>query len=165
MGEEALTLSKDLPWFHAPAAKNIGHAYLALGQLQKAKQNYLQAVELYRAYQQTHLIPEPLAGLAQIALLEGEPEQAFAFIQPFLPAILEGSPQGPDRLMWVYLACHQALIANEDPSASEVIHTGRQILIQRAATITDEKRRQSYLTGIGEHREIARTWQLHSKND
>ncbi|MBG0770564.1 MAG: tetratricopeptide repeat protein, partial [Anaerolineaceae bacterium] len=165
MGEEALTLSKELPWYHAPAAKNSGHAYLALGQLEKAGQYYQQAVASYQAYQQAHLAPEPLVGLAQIALVHKKPEQALSTIQPFLPTIRQGALVGPDRLIWIYINCHQVLVANHDPRASEVIHTGHQILSQRAATIRDQNRRQSYLTGIGEHREITRIWQLHSKTN
>jgi tetratricopeptide (TPR) repeat protein len=154
MSKEALERSKDLPWFHAPAAKNIGHAFLTQGKLEKARQYFQQAVNYYKTYHQIHLTPEPLAGLARIALLEGTPEQAFALIQEFLPKVLETSLQGLDRLIWTYLVSHIVLAANNDPQAPDIIQKAYQILLQRAETIADEKSRQSYLTGIRDHYEV-----------
>ncbi|MBE0684663.1 MAG: tetratricopeptide repeat protein, partial [Anaerolineaceae bacterium] len=154
MGDKALALSKYLPWFHAPAAKNIGHAYLIQGQLEKARQYFHKSVNSYKTYHQAHLAPEPLAGLARIALLEGKPEQAFAIIQEFLPKVLETSLQGLDRLIWTYLVSHQVLAANNDPQAPDIIQTAYQILLQRAETIADEKSRQAYLTGIRDHYKV-----------
>lgn len=154
MGDKALALSKDLPWFHAPAAKNIGHAYLIQGQLEKARQYFHKSVNSYKTYHQAHLAPEPLAGLARIALLEGKPEQAFAIIQEFLPRVLETSLQGLDRLIWTYLVSHQVLAANNDLQAPDIIQKAHQILFQRAETISDEKSRQSFLMGIRDHREV-----------
>ena len=120
-------------------------------------------VASYQARQQAPLAPEPLAGLAQIALLKGEPEQALAIIKPFLPAMIEGKLQGPDRLLWIYQVCYQVLAANHDPRASEMIQAAHQILTQRATTIADEKRRQSYMTGVSENNEIAQIWQTFIK--
>ncbi len=159
MGKEALSLSKDLPWFHAPASNTIGHAYLALGQAETARQYYQQAVTSYKNYQQTHLTPEPMAGLARIALLEGKPDQALATIQEFLPALRQGTLQGPDRLLWTYLICYQVLATNNDPQAPEIIQAATQLLSGRAKSIADSKWRQSYLTGVSNHIEINKIWQ------
>jgi len=158
IGEEALAISYDLPWFQAPAAKNIGHAYLSQGQLEKARAFYQQAATTYQAYQQIHLAPEPLAGLASIALLEGNPEQAHTILQDFIPPLLEQTLQGPDRLLWIYLICHEVLQANGSVLASEVAQAANHLLSSRAAVLKDEKRRQSYLMGIEEHQKLAKIW-------
>ncbi|MBG0787981.1 MAG: tetratricopeptide repeat protein, partial [Anaerolineaceae bacterium] len=164
LGEEALMLSEDLPLFNGPESNAIGHAYLAQGQLKQARQHYQQAVTSFKTYQQRHLTPEPMAGLAKITLLEGKPEQALAIVQEFLPALKPGELQGPDRPLWIYLVCHQVLAANNDPLASGIIQTAHQILSQRAETIADTKSRQSYLTGVRDHNEIIQIWQTLPKN-
>ena len=159
MAKEALESSKNLPWFHAPAAKNIGHVYMSQRQLDKAGQYYHQAINYYQTYHQTHLLPEPLACLAKISLLEGKPEQAFAYIEEFLPEILQTSLQGLERLIWTYLIIYEVLAANNHLQASEIIQTAYQILMQRAETIADLNCRQSYLTGIRDHHEVIQIWQ------
>jgi tetratricopeptide (TPR) repeat protein len=165
LGKEALTLSEELPWFQAPASKNLGHALLALGELEKAEDYYQRATAAYRDYQQDHLAPEPLAGLARIALLRGKPREALAAMQTCLPALESGTLQGPDRLLWVYLVCHQALAANDNPLASGIIQTAHRILTQRAESILDVKVRQAYLTGVRENFEINTIWESLSKRN
>ncbi|QRN82602.1 tetratricopeptide repeat protein [Chloroflexota bacterium] len=163
MGEEALALSADLPWFKGPASNAIGHTYLTQGELEQARQYYQQAITSFEAYQQTHLSPEPLAGLAEIALLEGKPELALAIVQDFLPALKQGELQGPDRLLWIYLVYHQVMAANNDPLAPEIIQTAHQILSRRAETISDAESRQSFMTGVRDHNEIIQIRQDLSK--
>ena len=165
LGEEALGLSKELPWFHALASKNLGHALLALGELEKAEEYYQRAVAAYLDYQQDHLAPEPLAGLAKIALLRGKPQAALAIIQGFLPELESGTLQGPDRLLWIYWVCHQVLSANDDPRALGIIQTAHQILVRRAETLSDGQVRQTYLTGVSEHLEINNIWKSLSTGD
>ena len=154
MGEEALELAKGLPLLHAPALKNIGHALLALGRALEARECYQKAYESYLAYQQAHLALEPLAGMAKISLLQDNSDEAFNSIEAILKAIDRGSLDGPDRSLWIYLICYQVLAQVKEQRAHKTIRSAYRLLQQRADTISDDKKRQCYLTGVMENREI-----------
>ena len=155
-GEEALKLAKELPLLHAPALKNIGHALMALGRVQDAREYYRKAHDSYHTHQQAHLALEPLAGMAKTSLLQNNPEEALSFLEEILASIDKTPIDGPDRALWIYLICHQALTQVNDPRSHQIIISAYLLLQQRAKTISDDKMRQTFLTGVSENREIAK---------
>jgi tetratricopeptide (TPR) repeat protein len=137
----------------------LGQALVGLGQLPEATDAYRQALDLRRELGQSHLVPEPLTGLARVALARGEMAQALAHVEEIL-SYLEAHPtlDGAYEPLRIYLTCHQILRAVEDPRAEEILDAAYRLLQERATKIDDEDLRRSYLENVAAHREIVATW-------
>ena len=80
-------------------------------------------------------------------------------------ALRRGSGQGSGHALdgavnpfRVYLTCYRVLKAGRDPRAQEVLGTAYRQLQERAAKITDEAIRRSFLENVAAHREIVWEW-------
>jgi hypothetical protein len=60
----------------------------------------------------------------------------------------------PGETFRVYLTCYRALRANEDPRAGDILNEAHHLLQERAAKISDEGERRSYLENVAANREI-----------
>lgn len=158
LGEEALTLSERLPPFKAAAHKNIGHALMALSRMDDARQHFEKAETLYMQLGQMHLMAEPLAGLAAIALSHQNLDQAIVVVERIFDIIKSKPLCGPDRPIWVYLTTYRVLSWVEDARAFEIIAAAHSLMLQRAETIPDAGLRQSYLGNVPENREISQIY-------
>ncbi|MDY6874116.1 MAG: hypothetical protein SVR81_09160, partial [Chloroflexota bacterium] len=108
---------------------------------------------------------EPMAGLADIARGLGKSEEALDYAEKILTAIEAGPLEGPDRGLWIHLVCYQVLAQTGDHRAPAVIKRAHQLLSHRAEAISNHKFRQSYLSGVSEHREICNIWKSLLKNN
>lgn len=99
---------------------------------------------------------EPLAGLAHIALAQGEIALARARIEPILAFLQAGNElDGLYEPLWVYLTCYRVLQASgEGERGRDLLRTAYTILQDRAAKITDPAMRHSFLTNVAVHGEI-----------
>jgi tetratricopeptide (TPR) repeat protein len=164
LGEEAHTLSSEVPALKAAAHKNIGHALLKLGRMADANEQFNTSRSLYLQLGQSHLTTEPLAGLAAIAVASQNLDGAVTFIEDILQTI-NGKPHyGPDRLLWVYLISYQVLSSVQDPRAFDIIKKANTLLHQRLESIPDESLQKSYLVKIPENKEISEIWNALIKN-
>ncbi len=140
----------------------LGFVLSSQGHLGQSVQAYQEALELRQAAGEEHLALEPLAGLAQSALLQSELSQATVYVDQILeqlgnpPAsheersrILEGVDEG-----WVYWVCYRVLLMLEDPRVGQVLVQARSVLLERANRIGDEVMRRSFLEGVSTHREL-----------
>lgn len=156
----------------------LGHALLGLERPEEAANAYREAVALRRALGQPNQAMEPLAGLARVAMAQGDPLQARVHIEEILShlesgtrstapsagsgqALRRGSGQGSGQALHgtidpfqIYLTCYRVLEANEDPRAGEILTTAHDLLQERAAKITDQAMRSSFLENVASHREI-----------
>jgi class 3 adenylate cyclase/tetratricopeptide (TPR) repeat protein len=137
----------------AHAWTTLGNALAGLGDFGPAAEAYRQAMELRR--QMAYLTLQPQAGLASALLAVGDVAQARDLVDEILPTLEENTVQGLAEPLRVYLTCYQVLRASDDPRASAVLAAGYRILQERAARITDEALRRSYLENVAVHREIA----------
>jgi tetratricopeptide (TPR) repeat protein len=140
---------------------SLGHALADLEHLSEAGNVYQQAMEvLQKTSAQPHLVTEPLAGLARVALAQGEREQALTYVQEIL-RYLESYPElcGTDDPLQVYLACYRVLRASKDPRAQDLLDNAYQLLQERALKIDDEELRRSFLGTVPAHREIVKAWE------
>jgi tetratricopeptide (TPR) repeat protein len=155
------------PYRQAFALSRIGHALADLGSFEEADDAYRQALALFREMGQRHLAPEPLAGLARVALAGDDPAAALAYVEEILNHLDTGSPStssgcnfdGTDEPLRIYLTCYLALRANDDPRAGDVLETAHRLLQERAAKIEDEALRRSYLENVRAHRELVREFE------
>ena len=164
-GQQALFISREigLPVEQGYALTFLGHALGSQECLDEACEAYEQAVKLRYELCQHSLAMEPQAGLARIALAQGDITQARIHIAEILahlekggtPSISSGHAlDGTDEPFRVYLTCYRVLHANHDPRAEGILHAAHSLLQERAAQIIDEKLRRSFLENVEAHREI-----------
>ncbi|GAB4199634.1 MAG: adenylate/guanylate cyclase domain-containing protein [Roseiflexaceae bacterium] len=135
-----------------------GHSQVALGQLPAAADAYRDALETQRILGQSHLLVEPLAGLARVALAAGDPAKAYTNIKEILPALDHSPLDGTYEPILVYQTCYQVLAALDDPRAADVLRRGYDLLQQFAATLPEPAARQRFLTAVAAHQQIVTLW-------
>jgi len=140
---------------------NLGHTLAGLGRLAEAASAYQRAISLQRELGQTNQAIESLAGLARVALTQGEPTR----VEEILTHLETGALDGADDPLRVYLTCYRVLVANGDPRAPQILDTAHALLQERAAKIEDEPTRRSFLENITTHREIVAEWRASRKRD
>ena len=148
--------------FEVAAGLRLGAAELALGRRAAAREAYAQA------YARAAEIDVPWqydasAGLARVALAEGDAAAAVAALQPLLEHIAAGGTlDGTEYARLVELSCHQALARADDPRADEWLASAHGALMAQADAIsrssTDATLRQGFLQNIPHHREIVASW-------
>jgi class 3 adenylate cyclase/tetratricopeptide (TPR) repeat protein len=146
----------------APAAHTRVHALLvvahnqaALGRAERATASYAEAHDLAQASHLGARAAEAAAGLARIALANGDLAGALAWIEP-VAARLEHDPlAGAVEPLRVFQTCYEVLHTAGDPRASAILAAGRGLLRARAALIADESLRRSFLEQVPHHRAFA----------
>jgi tetratricopeptide (TPR) repeat protein len=128
---------------------HLGDALLGLNDLDSAAEAYTQAIELLRGSGAEHKMVEPLAGMARIALAEGDSARALAHIEQLLPHLTT-----MDDPYYAYLTCYQVFRANDDTRANEFLSTAHRLLQKNAALLSDETSRRSFLESVRVNREI-----------
>jgi hypothetical protein len=138
----------------------LGHALAGLGRLAEAADAYRQGLALRRKKGQHHLAVEPLAGLAHVALAQGDVVGALAHVGEILDYV-EDHPalHGTLEPLRIYLTCYRVLSAGGDPRAREIPDAAYHLLQERASTIKDGGLRRSYLENVPAHREIVSLWE------
>jgi tetratricopeptide (TPR) repeat protein len=136
----------------------LGDAELALGRLAAARQ----------AFEQAHVraleIESPSqdaasAGLARVALAEGDTLAALAAMQPVLDrASTSGVLDGAEFPRLIELTCHQVLTRSGDSRAADWLARAHTALITQADAIGDGTLRRGFLHNIPHHRSIVTAW-------
>jgi tetratricopeptide (TPR) repeat protein len=132
----------------------VGRALARLGYLDDASGAYGQAFDLRRELDQRNLATEALAGLARVSLARGDLAQAKAHVEKVLSYLESNALDGTDEPFRVYLTCYRVLQASGDPLAAHILDQAHRLLQERAAKISDEKLRRSFLENVAAHREI-----------
>jgi tetratricopeptide (TPR) repeat protein len=143
------------------ALTNLGHALHSLGCMKEAAAAYRQALALRRDQGQPHLATEPLAGLARIALTQGNLAQARVHVQGILDHLQANTLEGTDEPFRVYLTCYRVLHGSQDPRAETILTTAHGLLLAQAAKIGDRGLQRSFLENVVTHRELLEAWQEH----
>jgi adenylate cyclase len=158
--QKALTIAQEMgePWLESEALTYSGHALTSLGQLKAAGEYYQRAVLMWREQNRPDLAMESLAGLARIALTEGHPAQALAYVEEIV-AQLADETFSTAGMAEAYLTCYRVLQANDDSRAEAMLTTVYNQLQARAIKIADNNMRASYLENVTVHREIVSEWQ------
>ena len=99
-----------------------------------------------------------LAGLARVALAEGDVARAMLPVHDLLEHLASGGTLEGTASLPILLTCYQTLARAGDPRAAELLASTHTRLQARAATITDDALRHSFLNCIPEHREIIAAW-------
>jgi tetratricopeptide (TPR) repeat protein len=137
----------------------LGHALAGLGQLAEAADAFRRALTLQRDLGQHNEATECLAGLAHVALNQGDTAQAHDYIEELLEHLKMNTLHGAEEPFLVYLTCCQVLQALQDPRAFDVLQSAHSLLQEEAAKIDDEELRCSFLENVKVHREIVAAYQ------
>ncbi len=153
---EALRIAEEMgnQPFQARALTFLGHAAADLQRWEEAVAAYQRALDLRRMLNQPPLALEPLAGLARIALAQGDLEHAHMYCTDILAQLATGTLDGMFEPLRVYLTCYQVLHVTDDPRADEVLRTASRVLHAWAGTISDPQGRFAFLNHVAAHREI-----------
>ena len=133
---------------------HLGNTLAELGNLIEAKKAYYLSIKLWNQLGQTFLINEPKAGLATIALQDGDLDEALEHVEQIVDFLKDNTLDGTDEPMRIYLTCYQVLQAANDPRADEILTQAHTVLMERANKITDDAMRTSYLENVAANRQI-----------
>jgi predicted ATPase/class 3 adenylate cyclase len=138
----------------------LGHGLFECGRTDPARNAYAEALQLRRDLDQPALATEPAAGLARISWLHGDPASAKEHVDAILAQLeQDGTLEGTDQPLRVYLSCYLVLSGMEDPRASGILNTAHDMLKTRANGIPDPSGRQVFLEKITYNREILSLWE------
>ncbi len=142
----------------------LGHALTAVGQLNEAAAAYEKAMTMRRELGQAALAVDDVAGLARVALAQGDHQQALNYTREMLAWIEENGPEGIEYPLQVNWTCYQVLqaAAEEDTAVQQQAHNllaqTYAELQQKANHINDETLRRKFLENVATHRMIATAW-------
>lgn len=136
------------------AWRNLGHIYTAVGSWAEATTAYKRALALCREIGNENAAQESLAGLARVALAQGDVDTAVAYAGAVLAHLQMGNLHGADEPLRVYLTCYHVLQAASDARAAALLADAYTLLQSRAVTIEDAELRRKYLEAVPYHREI-----------
>lgn len=139
---------------YAFALTHLGHALAALGERVEAAAAYAEALAVRQELDQPHLVPEVLAGLARTRQDQGDLPGARALVEQILASLDTPGIDGSEEPVRVYGTCVDILRAAGDARAEGVLARGLELLIARAARITDETVRRSFLENVPAHRAL-----------
>jgi hypothetical protein len=144
----------DIPNFRADSAVILGHARARMDQPNGAAAAYQQAVAWYIKIGNTAMASEPQAGLAQLAVAEGDRVRAQTLIETMLPVLAERPRARVLTPFYAYLICYRVLEASGDVRAASLLQRAEQRLQECAEHITDDALRRSFLENVAAHHAI-----------
>jgi ATP/maltotriose-dependent transcriptional regulator MalT len=148
------------PNYEAFAGIALGGAELDVGRRAEARQAYARALKQALLTGDVQTQHSANAGLARVALAEGDTATALAVLLPVLDHAAAGRSFESDVLQprLIELTCYQALTRANDPGSAEWLTRAHSALMTQADTITDPALRQGFLENIPHHRAIAVAW-------
>ncbi len=157
-GEMALHLAQEHGKRLLPECMTrLGWILIERGERPYAHDLFTAVYERRVADDQPHLTMEARAGLARIALGEGDLAAALAQVEAILQFLNSANPLntlvGTQIPALVYLACYEVLLAAGDARATAVLDKGMDFLQERAAGL-DETQRQSFWEVVPPNRKL-----------
>ena len=142
-----------------------GHAYAARSEWDQSSACYEVALALFREIGRATMPPEPIAGLARVALARGDVGGAMAAIAEVVAHFdAGGSVAGTEDPLWIYLTCHEVLAAAAAPRAAEFLERSYRLLSERAEPLGAAER-ATFLGNVPSHRAIVAAWEQRAYSD
>ena len=133
----------------------LGDAELSLGQHEAAGAAFMRALEIFQQMRTPHMAMKAVAGLARVALEQGDLNAAQRHVETVLAHLAGGGTlDGSEEPLRIRLACHQVLQRAGDPRADEVLAAAHADLMSQAERISDAALRHSFLHRVPHHIEI-----------
>ena len=136
----------------------LGEAELALGSYDAAIAAFERSLDMELAASHPEYAIEGSAGLARVAMAQGQAAQALPHAEAILGFIAQlGGLEGISGLAPA-LTCWRVLRRADDPRAAKTLGLAHGALLTKAATITDATLRHSYMNNLAENRDIVAAW-------
>lgn len=135
----------------ALAATLVGHAQMALDDLDAAEKTYQQARDL----KVSSMDPSTSAGLAHVAVRRADPRAAVELLEPVLLRLLSADTEGMEELFRLYLTAREVLGAAGDARLPELVAAAQDALSRYAARLSDADARRSFLEQVTFNRLLA----------
>jgi class 3 adenylate cyclase/predicted ATPase len=145
-------------------AEAYGHGYRALYHEQQrhwgaARADYEVALAICAEIDADAIAVEQRAGLARVALAQGNVEAARAYAQHCFEHLETKGIVGIEFPLLVYLTCHDVLVATgETEAARQLVEIAHGLLMGRANAIGDEAMRGSLLENVATNRRVQELW-------
>jgi tetratricopeptide (TPR) repeat protein len=143
----------------ADALRHLGHHLEALARCEEAGAAYEQSLVLRRQMGIVNAALEPQAGLARVHLATGDLARALELVEGILDHLENGTLEGTEQPLLVYLTCYRVLQAAGDTRAQAVLEEGYRLLQEIAGKLTDPELRQSFLENVPAHCELAQEYE------
>ncbi len=144
----------------------LGHALAGLGDFDAAARTYDDALRLRRELGQNALAMDDLAGLARVALAQGQKGRALELAREIAAWLEANGSGGIDDPLLAYLTCYRVLHSTTDGDASALgraralLSTAHADLLAQAERVRDLTLRRSFLEGVAANREILAEWEV-----
>ncbi|MBM3153607.1 MAG: tetratricopeptide repeat protein, partial [Chloroflexi bacterium] len=136
-----------------------GHILADRKEYDQAIEAYQEAVTLRKETAGGHHAAESLAGLARIAMQQGDLPLASEHIGRILAFEAPPGFDGALEPMRIYLTCYRVLEACRDPRLEQVLDAAHNLLLEQKGTIQDEALETSFLANVTANREIEEAFQ------
>jgi class 3 adenylate cyclase/tetratricopeptide (TPR) repeat protein len=134
------------------------NALTALGDWDEAAACYRESATIFREIGRPTMPPEPVAGLARLALARGDLAVARETIAEVVAHFdAGGSVEGTEDPLWIYLTCHYVLLAAGESRALEFLRLAHDQLMKRGDLLGDAER-ATFLGNVPTHRAIVAAW-------
>jgi tetratricopeptide (TPR) repeat protein len=135
-----------------------GHVHAALGQRDAATACYRESVSIYHEIGRPTMPPEPIAGLARLALAREAVVEAMHLVADIVVHFdAGGTVDGTEDPLWIYLTCHEVMRATASPRADEFLARAHALLMQRAEPL-EPAERGTFLGNVPSHQAIVAAW-------
>ncbi len=148
----------------------LGHALAGLQAWPAAAAAYDEARQIREALGQSGLSQDDQAGLARVALAQGDRAGARAHADAILAWVAEHGPAGIEYPLQVLYTCYACLTAADgapvpgggiSEAARAVLSRARTALLEQADAIRDPALRRTFLENVAVHRAIQAAWAEH----
>ena len=153
---DVVMAAKARSW-EAFALLKLGDAELALGRHSAAHEAFARAQAVALEIDDT-LKHDAAAGLARVALAEGNGAAALQAMQPVLDHIEGGGTLEGTEARMIEWTMHRVLAQANDPRAGEWLARARDALQAQAERLATPELRHGFLNNIPHHREIVAAW-------
>ena len=127
----------------------IGHAHLLKNDFQLARNAFSSSIIIREESNQLNLVMEAQAGLVETALQAGDLSEAQTKAGIILAYLAnDGTLDGTEEPLRIYLAVYQTLKELKDLRASSILQTAKQILDGQVLLLKDESSRNMYVQNV-----------------
>ncbi len=161
-GQKGLELSRRAgdPGGQAWALHYMGYGYLLAGHLEQAETAFRQAAAIREELGQPGMNLEPLAGLIQTLLANGDVHAALRETEKVIAYLQEGGTlDGAEEPLRIYYACYLTLAQAQDARASTVLRTAAELIEVQLAKLRDERSRRVYVENVPWRLALWQAWQ------
>lgn len=145
-GEAAINFARNLadPRVQGDAFTRYARVLSHQDKLAEAERLFQQALTCFRRMEQANHATMPLAGLAAIALRQGELVQAQAYVHEILAHLATHQLDRTDEELYVYMTGYRVLQELADQRAESLLQLAHEQLQIRAASLASEEERRLF---------------------